>query len=95
MKVIFGDLEKETLKNGGWKCLSEAEYVDSSILNTVSKPRNNVIDKSTGEPKDYKKIPVEVAIKNDDFSNNKVSIFYYKDPENIKYIDSHLVKLYI
>ena len=52
MKVIFGDLEKEALKNGGWKCLSEAEYVDSSILNTVSKPRNNVIDKSTGEPID-------------------------------------------
>ena len=52
MKVIFGDLEKETLKNREWKCLSESEYVDSSILNTVSKPRNNVIDKSTGEPID-------------------------------------------
>ena len=52
MKVIFGELEKETLKNGEWKCFSEAEYVVSSILNTVSNPRNNVIDKSTGEPID-------------------------------------------
>ena len=34
------------------KFLSEAEYVDGSILNIVSKPRNNVIDKSTGEPID-------------------------------------------
>ena len=81
MKVIFGDLEKETLKNGGLNCLSEAEYVDSSILNTVSKPRNNVIDKSTGEPKGYKKVPVEIGIFNYDFSNNKVSIFFYKDRE--------------
>ena len=32
--------------------LNESEYVDSSILNTVSKPRNNVIDKSTGDPID-------------------------------------------
>ena len=77
------------------KILSEVVYVNGSILNTVLKPRNNVIDKSTGEPIDYKKIPVEVAIYNDDFFNNKDSIFYYKDLENIKYIDSHLMKHYI
>ena len=89
MKILFGDSEEETLKCGQKQCLSEAEYVDSTILNTVSKPRNDVIDTETGHPiEHYKKFPVEVAIYNDDFTNNKVSVFYYEDPTIISDIDS-------
>ena len=89
MKVLFGDSEQETIKCEGGKCISQAEYVDSTILETVSKPRKNLIDKSTGESiKHYKKFPVEVAIYNDDFTNNKVSVFYYEDPTIINDIDS-------
>ena len=89
MKILFGDSEEETLKCGQKQCLSEAEYVDSTILNTVSKSRNDVIDTETGHPiEHYKKFPVEVAIYNDDFTNNKVSVFYYEDPTIISDIDS-------
>ena len=89
MKILFGDSEEETLKCGQKQCLSEAEYVDSTIFNTVSKPRNDVIDTETGHPiEHYKKFPVEVAIYNDDFTNNKVSVFYYEDPTIISDIDS-------
>ena len=88
MKVMFGDSDKETIKCEGKRCLSKAEYVDSTILNTVSKPRDKVIDKETGQPiEHYKKFPVEVAIYNDDFTNNKVSVFYYEDPKIINNID--------
>jgi len=89
MKVMFGDSDKETIKCGTGKCLSLAEYIDSTILNTISKPRNEIIDKVTGKTIDYyKKFPVEVAIYNDDFTNNKVSVFYYEDPKIINDIDS-------
>ena len=89
MKVMFGDSEEEKLNCGGKKCLSKVEYVDSTILNTVSKPRDEVIDKSTGKPiEHYQKFPVEVAIYNDDFTNNKVNVFYYEDPKIINDIDS-------
>ena len=89
MKVMFGDSDKETIKCGTGKCLSSAEYIDSTILNTISKPRNEIIDKVTGKTIDYyKKFPVEVAIYNDDFTNNKVSVFYYEDPKIINDIDS-------
>jgi transcription antitermination factor NusG len=47
------------------------------------------MDKMTGKPINYyKKFPVEVAIYNDDFTNNKVSVFYYEDPQIIQDIDS-------
>ena len=47
------------------------------------------MDKSTGKPiANYKKFPVEVAIYNNDFTNNKVSVFYYEDPKIISDIDS-------
>ena len=47
------------------------------------------MDKETGMPiAYYKKFPVEVAIYNDDFTNNKVSVFYYEDPKIIQNIDS-------
>ena len=89
MKVMFGDSDIETIKCDGKRCLSKAEYIDSTILNTVSKPRDKVIDKETGQPiEHYKKFPVEVAIYNDDFTNNKVSVFYYEDPKIINNIDS-------
>ena len=90
MKVMFGDSDEETVHCGGKKCLSkEVEYVDSTVLNAFSKPRDDVIDKSTGKPiEHYKKIPVEVAIYNDDFTNNKVSVFYYEDPTIISDVDS-------
>ena len=89
MKVLFGDSEKDTLKCGAGKCITSAEYVDSTLLNTVSKPRKDVIDQDTGEPIDhYKRFPVEVAIYNDDFTNNHVSVFYYEDPTIINDIDS-------
>ena len=89
MKIMFGDSDEETLKCGQKQCLSDAEYVDSTILNTISKPRSEVIDITTGKPIDhYKKFPVEVAIYNDDFTNNKVSVFYYEDPTIISDIDS-------
>jgi hypothetical protein len=86
---LFGDSEKQTLKCGTGRCISSAEYVESTLLNTISKPRKDVIDKATGEPIDhYKRFPVEVAIYNDDFTNNKVSVFYYEDPKIINDIDS-------
>ena len=89
IKVMFGDSDKETLRCGGGKCLSPGEYVDSTVLNTVSKPRKDIIDKATGQAIDhYKKFPVEVAIYNDDFTNNKVSVFYYEDPKIINDVDS-------
>ena len=89
MKVMFGDSDKESLKCGGGKCLSKAEYIDSTTIETISKPRKDITDKVTGQPIDfYKKFPVEVAIYNDDFTNNKVSIFYYEDPKIVNDVDS-------
>ena len=90
MKVMFGDSDKETLKCGEGKCLSNSvEYIDSTNLNAVSLPRENIMDQTTGKPINYyKKFPVEVAIYNDDFTNNKVSVFYYEDPQIIQNIDS-------
>ena len=71
MKVLFGDSDKETLKCDSGKCLSSSvEYIDSTNLIAVSLPRENVIDKTTGQTiAHYKKFPVEVAIYNDDFTN--------------------------
>ena len=90
MKVMFGDSDAENLKCNNGKCLSSnVNYVDSTNLKAVSIPREEIMDKSTGKPiAYYKKIPVEVAIYNDDFTNNKVSVFYYKDPQIISDIDS-------
>ena len=89
MQVMLGDSEKETLTCDGKRCLTPVEYVDSTRLNTVSKPRNEIIDKSTGKTIEYyKKFPVEVAIYNNDFTNNKVSVFYYEDPKIINDIIS-------
>ena len=90
MKVMFGDSDKETLKCDKGKCLSsKVEYVDSTVLNAISLPREDIMDKSTGKSIEYyKKFPVEVAIYNDDFTNNKVSVFYYEDPKIISDIDS-------
>ena len=90
IEVLFGDSDKETLKCNQGKCLSsQVEYVDSTCLNAKSIPREKVMDKSTGKPiANYKKFPVEVAIYNNDFTNNKVSVFYYEDPKIISDIDS-------
>ena len=95
MKVLFGDSDKETLNCDSGKCLSSSvEYIDSTNLIAVSLPRENVIDKTTGQTiAHYKKFPVEVAIYNDDFTNNKVSVFYYEDPRIIKNIDSEEAKV--
>ena len=91
MKALFGDSETQTLKCGekGEKCIVHAEYKDSTELTTISKPRKDVVDKETNEPIDhYKHFPLEVAIYNDDFTNNKVTVFYYQDPKIINDIDS-------
>ena len=95
MKVLFGDSDKETLNCDSGKCLSSSvEYIDSTNLIAVSLPRENVIDKTTGQTiAHYKKFPVEVAIYNDDFTNNKVSVFYYEDPQIITNIDSEEAKV--
>ena len=94
MKVLFGDSDKETLKCNTGKCLSpEVEYVDSTMINAKSIPRDHTLDKSTGKPiANYKKFPIEVAIYNNDFTNNKVSVFYYEDPTIIQDIDSNEAK---
>ena len=90
IEVLFGDSDKETLNCNQGKCLSSSvEYIDSTCINAKSIPREKVIDKSTGRPiVNYKKFPVEVAIYNHDFTNNKVSVFYYEDPKIISDIDS-------
>ena len=90
IEVLFGDSDKETLNCNQGKCLSSSvEYIDSTCINAKSIPREKVIDKSTGRPiVNYKKFPVEVAIYNHDFTNNKVSVFYYEDPKIIQDIDS-------
>ena len=90
IEVLFGDSDKETLNCNQGKCLSSSvEYIDSTCINAKSIPRQKVIDKSTGRPiVNYKKFPVEVAIYNHDFTNNKVSVFYYEDPKIIQDIDS-------
>ena len=89
MKVMFGNSEKETLKCGVGKCLLKADYIDSTRINAVSRPRSEIMDRETGNPIDhYKKFPVEVAIYNDDFTNNQVNVFYYEDPTIIKDVDS-------
>ena len=90
IEVLFGDSDKETLNCNQGKCLSSSvEYIDSTCINAKSISRQKVIDKSTGRPiVNYKKFPVEVAIYNHDFTNNKVSVFYYEDPKIISDIDS-------
>ena len=90
IEVLFGDSDKETLNCNQGKCLSSSvEYIDSTCINAKSIPREKVKDKSTGRPiVNYKKFPVEVAIYNHDFTNNKVSVFYYEDPKIIQDIDS-------
>ena len=95
MKVMFGDSDKETLKCNQKKCLApKVEYVDSNTLHAISLERKDVIDRNTGKPIEYyKKFPVEVAIYNDDFTNNKINVFYYKDPKIITNLDSEDAKV--
>ena len=82
LKAMFGSTinEDEVLECNGNNCTVEAKYIDSMNLETYTLPRNRLRYKKTGNKLDNERFPVEVAVYNDDFTQNNLKIFYYDEP---------------
>ena len=88
VKALFGDSDKSSYLCGGSKCVVDADYIDKNTIKTVSKPKREIKENAGAEIKNFDRIPVEVAIHDNDFTNNKVTVFYYDEPEIVQDVDS-------
>ncbi|CAI2384727.1 unnamed protein product [Moneuplotes crassus] len=63
------------------KCVVDAGFVDKNKIVASTLPFNMFIDGNGNRVRDTDPVNVEVSVFNDKFTNNKIKIHYYEDPE--------------
>ncbi|MCP3686031.1 MAG: hypothetical protein GY861_25580 [bacterium] len=82
LKVRFGgEKPSEKLECNYGECNKKAKYIQDTDLEVKTFPQEIVNYLSSGKSVKFNKFAVEVSVYNDDFTNNNMTIFYYKEPE--------------
>lgn len=83
LKVKFGDNNVKcgtSINNLKGDCILNANYINENLIEVDSYPRFEVFDLQKNQNFQYDRIPIEVSVFNDDFTNNNYTVFYYDEP---------------
>lgn len=92
LKVLFGS-DDIKLRCDLRNCMVTAQYVSELRVQATTYPMDKINDLVSGENIGFGSFPVEVAVHNNDFTNNNVTIFYFDEPEIITDIYSNTLPM--
>jgi len=81
LKCRFGSEKNPLVCGEDGDCIFPAEYVDDTLVKCKSPPADSVTYKDSGEPIGKGPVDVEIAVHDDEFTNNGIQFEYYNEPK--------------